>query len=27
MEHGAEEIYRFLVYDRAKSGAVEDETV
>ena len=27
LEHAAEEIYRFLVYDREKGGAVEDETV
>jgi len=27
LEHAAEEIYRFLVYDREKGGAVENETV
>jgi len=27
MEYSAEEIYRFLVYDRSKGGAAEDETV
>lgn len=27
MEHAAEEVYRFLVYDRAQGGAVEDEAV
>jgi biopolymer transport protein ExbB len=26
MEHAAEEIYRFLVYDREQGGAAEDET-